>query len=170
SFATRFADYPLSPEVGEGPYFIEEDIIRSNIIEDREGTSLNLTLNLIDFATCKPIEGVKVYIWQPDYSGIYSGFMDKARIKREKMYPKDARRFLRGAQITDDNGTVSFETLFPGHYPGRTPHIHYRVHTKNGNVAHIGQIFFDEFTSNIIHSTFLTIQVPLSLAINPINL
>uniref|UniRef100_T1K8P1 Intradiol ring-cleavage dioxygenases domain-containing protein n=2 Tax=Tetranychus urticae TaxID=32264 RepID=T1K8P1_TETUR len=151
SFVTRFTECSLSPEVGEGPYFIEEDIIRSNIVEDRIGIRLNVTLNLVDFNTCKPIKGAKVYIWQPDYSGIYSGFMDKPRVKREKMYPKDPRRFLRGTQVTNENGTVTFETLFPGHYPGRTPHIHYRIHA-NGNVAHIGQIFFDESTSQVIQS------------------
>ena len=36
--------------------------------------------------------------------------------------------FLRGFQETDQSGAVQFHTLFPGHYTGRTQHIHIAVH------------------------------------------
>lgn len=77
--------------------------------------------------------------------------MDKPPIRRERMMPRDPRRFLRGVQISDSNGTVNFETLFPGHYRGRTPHIHFRIHL-NDSVAHIGQVFFDEKIISQINS------------------
>ena len=77
--------------------------------------------------------------------------MDKPPIKRERMLPRDSRRFLRGTQISDANGTVNFETLFPGHYRGRTPHIHFRIHL-NDSVAHIGQVFFHEDIISLINS------------------
>lgn len=36
--------------------------------------------------------------------------------------------FLRGFQETDESGTVQFNTLYPGHYSGRTQHVHIAVH------------------------------------------
>jgi protocatechuate 3,4-dioxygenase beta subunit len=35
--------------------------------------------------------------------------------------------FLRGYQVTDDNGTVQFTTIYPGWYEGRANHIHDKV-------------------------------------------
>lgn len=62
--------------------------------------------------------------------------------------------FLRGLQETDSDGVVIFDTLVPGHYTGRTPHIHVLVHPNataqaNGTIldttaSHVGQIFFDQ--------------------------
>lgn len=66
---------------------------------------------------------------------------------------------LRGAQKTDADGAVQFHTLFPGHYIGRTTHIHVAVHLNataqpNGTLhdltaAHVGQIYFDQ---DLIHA------------------
>jgi hypothetical protein len=62
--------------------------------------------------------------------------------------------FLRGAQMTDEDGVVQFETIFPGHYAGRATHVHVMTHMgakaeKNNTLwhtsgTHIGQIFFDQ--------------------------
>jgi hypothetical protein len=62
----------------------------------------------------------------------------------------------RGVQLTDTDGVVQFDTIFPGHYTGRAPHIHL-LSTSNGTLfpnstyvsdsgtpSHIGQIFFDQ--------------------------
>lgn len=64
------------------------------------------------------------------------------------------RTFLRGLQKTDADGTVQFSTLFPGHYIGRTNHIHVLLHPNatpypNGSIidttaAHVGQMYFDQ--------------------------
>ena len=65
----------------------------------------------------------------------------------------DTSRFLRGIQISDEEGLVEFETIYPGWYPGRAIHIHMKVHLggeraaekyKGGHVAHTGQFFFPE--------------------------
>ena len=65
----------------------------------------------------------------------------------------DRTRFLRGVQLTDRNGIVEFETLYPGWYYGRALHIHGRVHVggaaaegkyNGGHVAHTGQFYFPE--------------------------
>lgn len=63
--------------------------------------------------------------------------------------------FLRGIQPTDSDGVAQFESTFPGHYTGRTTHIHVMVHTNAtllanqtlGNdvyASHVGQTFFHQ--------------------------
>jgi protocatechuate 3,4-dioxygenase beta subunit len=70
-----------------------------------------------------------------------------------QMHTTDKLTFLRGIQITGQDGAVSFRTIFPGIYPGRTNHIHFKVHIgghpshstyKEGHVSHTGQVFFPE--------------------------
>jgi protocatechuate 3,4-dioxygenase beta subunit len=69
----------------------------------------------------------------------------------------DKLTFLRGIQFTDATGRVSFQTVFPGFYQGRTNHIHFKVrlggntgiaeghHTYlAGHTSHVGQVFFPE--------------------------
>lgn len=64
--------------------------------------------------------------------------------------PTDHLTFLRGMQHTDRSGTVRFETIVPGVYPGRTNHIHFKVrtpdaqHAKGTHVSHVGQLFLPE--------------------------
>jgi protocatechuate 3,4-dioxygenase beta subunit len=77
--------------------------------------------------------------------------------------PTDHLTFLRGIQITGKDGTVRFRTIFPGFYPGRTNHIHFKVRVGDvlgslqsgccaiapidnptGHISHTGQIFFPE--------------------------
>lgn len=70
SFVTRYANCSLLPECGEGPYFINEEILKKDLVEDRKGHPLHLKLNLVDYRTCSPISGAKIYIWQPDYAGM----------------------------------------------------------------------------------------------------
>jgi protocatechuate 3,4-dioxygenase beta subunit len=38
-----------------------------------------------------------------------------------------AENYLRGVQVSNASGEVSFTTIFPGCYDGRWPHIHFEV-------------------------------------------
>ncbi|MCX4763529.1 intradiol ring-cleavage dioxygenase [Streptomyces sp. NBC_01275] len=67
--------------------------------------------------------------------------------------PTDDERYLRGTWKTDKEGRVTFKTIFPGWYRGRTVHIHTKVHVdgewtdagyEGGHACHTGQFFFDE--------------------------
>ncbi|MDX3575722.1 intradiol ring-cleavage dioxygenase [Streptomyces sp. FL07-04A] len=67
--------------------------------------------------------------------------------------PTDDERYLRGTWRTDRQGRVTFKTVFPGWYRGRTVHIHTKVHVdgkwtdagyEGGHACHTGQFFFDE--------------------------
>ena len=55
----------------------------------------------------------------------------------------DDGTFLRGTQLADRHGRVSFATIYPGWYSGRAVHIHVKVHA-NGTVIHTGQLYFDD--------------------------
>ena len=60
--------------------------------------------------------------------------------------------FLRGAQRTNANGVATFQTIYPGWYPGRAVHIHVKVHV-GGAVVHTGQLFFPAAITNAVYKT-----------------
>jgi protocatechuate 3,4-dioxygenase beta subunit len=64
----------LAAEITEGPYWLDLNLVRSDIREDRPGAPLTMKLAVVDVATGKPIEGANVDIWHCDADGIYSGF------------------------------------------------------------------------------------------------
>jgi protocatechuate 3,4-dioxygenase beta subunit len=63
-------------------------------------------------------------------------------------------------QFTNKHGLVTFKTIFPGHYSGRTTHIHARIHIGSvgrrgkltgGHVAHTGQMFPPDAVSEEVY-------------------
>lgn len=105
----------VTPEQTEGPYHFDVDRIRTDIREDREGERLELALRVRD-SSCEPIRDAVVEIWHCDASGVYSGFDDG-----------EGETFLRGAQVTNQDGIARFVTVYPGWYEGRAVHIHAKV-------------------------------------------
>jgi len=148
----------LAPEMTEGPYYLDLDLVRSNIVEDRTGAALALSLVVIDVTTQKPIQGAAVDIWHADANGAYSGFVSASASANggagaSSSSGKDTSTFLRGTQLTDASGAVTFATIYPGWYTGRTVHIHVKVHVS-GKEIHTGQLFFDDsFTDTLFAST-----------------
>lgn len=69
-----------------------------------------------------PIAGARVEIWQCDANGRYHHPGDAGRGR-----PLDRGFQGRGHAITDSGGGYRFRTIRPVPYPGRTPHIHFRV-------------------------------------------
>lgn len=134
-------DCVLTPEQLEGPFYIDLARVRREIVEDRPGVPLALALTVVDAGTCEPIRDAAVDVWQCDALGTYSGVSPEAG---------EGETFLRGIQLTDRSGQAEFATIYPGQYPGRTTHIHVKVHTggrrsdgnhSGGQVAHTGQLF-----------------------------
>jgi hypothetical protein len=119
----------LQREVTEGPYYLDNGLVRRNIKGGRPGTPLTLKFLVVNATTCKPISGALVEIWHADASGAYSGVSG------------NSGNFLRGGQRSSASGAVRFETIFPGWYRGRTPHIHMKVFVS-GSEVHTGQVFF----------------------------
>jgi protocatechuate 3,4-dioxygenase beta subunit len=64
----------LAREQEQGPYYIEDEMLRSNVVEDRVGLPLALRIGLLDARNCKPLNNVAVDIWSCDALGLYSGF------------------------------------------------------------------------------------------------
>ncbi|MDZ4354387.1 MAG: intradiol ring-cleavage dioxygenase [Arthrobacter sp.] len=96
-----------------------------------DGVPLTVTLTLLDNANgCTPLAGAAVYAWHCDKDGKYS--MYDAGLKNEN--------YLRGVQEADANGQVTFQTIFPGAYSGRWPHIHFEVFESMDNATAAGQV------------------------------
>lgn len=142
------ADCILSPESMEGPYFIDESLVRSDIREDRKGLDFNLTVEVASHPDCFAIKNASVEIWHCDSQGYYSGHLDKdPNVEAEDDHhipPTDPSVFLRGTQFSDSDGFVNFKTKFPGWYAGRAIHIHIKVSLSSSEV-YTGQLYFDEF-------------------------
>src|SRR5688500_4205482 len=124
------------PEETAGPYpgdgsngpnvLAESGVVRSDITPSFAGASgtaaggrTTLEMKLLDVAAGgKALACAAVYIWHCDMPGRYS--MYDAEIASEN--------YLRGVQVSDKQGMVSFASIFPGAYPGRWPHVHFEVY------------------------------------------
>ncbi len=152
--ATAAATCVLTPEATEGPYWISNHLTRRNIKDGRPGLTLALYITVVDATTCKPISGADVEIWHADASGVYSGYSGSSPPSGGGGHatPNNSKRYLRGHQKSDANGRVRFDTIYPGWYRGRTPHIHMKVHV-GGSVVHTGQLFFADAISRAVYRT-----------------
>jgi protocatechuate 3,4-dioxygenase beta subunit len=141
----------VSPEMTEGPYFVDEKLNRSDIRANtsdgavKEGAPLVLRLRVSSVAngSCALLPGAMVDIWHCDALGVYSDAQDRS-------FDTVGQDFLRGYQITDANGVAQFTTIYPGWYPGRAVHIHFKVRGANAsgqNYEFTSQFFFDEALS-----------------------
>ncbi|KAG9089415.1 hypothetical protein FRC06_001564 [Ceratobasidium sp. 370] len=63
-----------APEVTEGPYFVNNELLRSDIRESQEGVELLLDIGVMDVTTCTPLDQALVEIWHCNSTGHYSGF------------------------------------------------------------------------------------------------
>ena len=139
------------PETTNGPYpadgsntapggtsniLTESGVLRSDI-RSSFGTSTNtapgvpLTLNIkVGDAgrDCAALAGYAVYVWHCTQDGLYS------------LYTEPDENYLRGVQIADADGMVSFTTIFPGCYRGRWPHIHFEVYPDAAAATDRGKI------------------------------
>lgn len=146
----------VRPEMTEGPYFVDEQLNRSDIRTEpsdgsvKEGVPLALAFRVSQVTSdgCTPLAGATVDVWHCDALGIYSGVSDNAL-----GVDTTGQKFLRGYQVTDENGSAQFMTIFPGWYTGRTVHIHFKVRTTTpANESY-------EFTSQLYIDDALTDQV-----------
>jgi protocatechuate 3,4-dioxygenase beta subunit len=143
-------DCVVRPEVTEGPFYVAEELNRSDVRSDpasgalKAGTPLLLTFNVAQVAggSCAPLAGAKVEIWHCDAAGAYSDVTDRS-------FDTKGQQFLRGYQVTDAQGQASFTTIYPGWYAGRAVHIHFKVHqdTSAQSAVFTSQIFFDDALS-----------------------
>ena len=162
--ATPEANCVLTPELTEGPYYLDGSLLRKDVTEGVPGIPLKLRILVNDPTACAPVADAAVAIWHCDAQGFYSG-VDANRpggdTTAEEVAAAAEARWLRGIQVTDKEGIVEFDTIYPGWYAGRTVHIHLKVTVdgsegetyEGGTVAHTGQLFFDEAVSNDVYET-----------------
>ncbi|EMS33739.1 intradiol ring-cleavage dioxygenase [Mariniradius saccharolyticus AK6] len=140
-----------TPSEMRGPFPIKTptELMRANIVTDRKGVALLINLKIQDQSEdCKPIAGAQVDVWHCDADGNYSEY------GANRLQEADYRNvsFLRGRQTTDQNGEVSFISIFPGWYPGRAPHIHVEV-IKDGKSLLATQVAFPESSTSVVYAS-----------------
>jgi protocatechuate 3,4-dioxygenase beta subunit len=136
----------LTPEAAEGPFYFDPKLVRAAVAEGKAGAPLALTLQVVDAETCAALGKVRVDIWHCDGLGVYSGYA------RQETGSARGETFLRGTQFTDDGGAVRFDTIYPGWYPGRTPHIHFKVILDDKDLV-AGQLYFPDSLSDQVYAT-----------------
>lgn len=89
------------------------------------GVLVKLTLTVVNVnASCAPLAGYAVYLWHCDRNGNYSLYSGAA-----------GESYLRGVEVTDANGQVTFTTIYPACYDGRWPHMHFEVFSSLANAT-----------------------------------
>jgi protocatechuate 3,4-dioxygenase beta subunit len=134
-----------SPTETAGPYptKVPSSLVNADIRSDRTGVLLNIKLNINNKNNnCAALAGAIVDIWHCDKDGNYSEYSSFT-----------SAHFLRGRQVTDANGLVSFTSIFPGWYPGRAPHIHVHVYSASGSSLLVTQIAFPTDVCNTVYTT-----------------
>jgi protocatechuate 3,4-dioxygenase beta subunit len=156
STASTVLDCVVRPELTIGPYFVDDQLNRSDIRSNSSDNSIKqgvpLTLSIIVASvgdnSCSPIEGAQVDIWHCDAQGHYSGVSDQG-------FDTSGQNFLRGYQLTDANGGVQFQTIYPGWYSGRAVHIHFTIRTQGADGEDhqfTSQFFFDDTLTDQVHA------------------
>ena len=125
---------PYPGDGSNGPDVLEQSgIVRSDIrssFGEASGTAagLPLTIELAVKDLAKDgaaFAGVAVYVWHCNREGGYSLYSDG--IAEEN--------YLRGVQVADAEGKVSFTSIFPACYSGRWPHIHFEVYPDQASIT-----------------------------------
>ncbi len=118
---------PYPGDGSNGPNVLDQDgVVRRNLTTSfgdakgrAEGVPLTVTLTVVDLSeNARKLEGAAVYAWHCNRDGNYSLYSGTAQDEN----------YLRGVQVADENGVVTFETIFPAAYSGRWPHIHFEVY------------------------------------------
>jgi protocatechuate 3,4-dioxygenase beta subunit len=142
----------VRPAQGAGPFFADRQLERSDIRADQasgaisEGRPLLLEfyVSRVDGAACAPLAGFHVDVWHCDAQGAYSAFDDGRQDSR-------GADFLRGYQVTDASGLARFRTIYPGWYPGRAVHIHFKIRSAPDAAPgydFTSQLYFDDAVSD----------------------
>jgi protocatechuate 3,4-dioxygenase beta subunit len=168
----------LTPELTEGPYWVNTMLRRSDVRANAEGgghqsgVPLKLTINVLDSSRdCKPLNSVAVDIWHANAHGVYSDESSQQAGGGTSSSAGDtiSDNWLRGYQLTGKdrgqahqpiNGQVSFKTIWPGWYTSRAIHIHVRVRKLSASGATIAGYTTQIFFSDIDNDRVLTGAAP----------
>jgi protocatechuate 3,4-dioxygenase beta subunit len=144
----------LTASLTEGPYYVDEKLLRSDIRTDpvtgvvSQGVPLSLAFSVSRVAgrACTPLTGANLDVWHCDAGGLYSD---------ESANGTSGKKYLRGYQITDAHGLASFTTIYPGWYGGRAVHVHFKLRLFAGvarTYEFSSQFFFAETLTSTVHA------------------
>jgi len=125
---------PQTSQTTDGPYYTKA-ISQKSIASSEPGHKIIYKLKIQD-QNCKAIKGLTISLWQANSQGEYN------LIKNS----------LRGSQITNKLGIVTFESIFPGWYPTRAAHLHVKILSKDTTLLST-QLFFPQELVNKIYQT-----------------
>jgi protocatechuate 3,4-dioxygenase beta subunit len=149
TFAQSPRSCVLTPEAGEGPFYLNPKLLRSDITSGKPGAPLQLSLQIVRQGDCATLANARVDVWQADALGLYSGYGNQSGVGGVPVQAAVGQQYLRGTQFTDKGGNVEFRTIFPSWYGGRTPHVHFKVFLGSKEVV-ASQIFFpDEINKEV---------------------
>lgn len=140
-FANLPATCALVVPMTAGPCTTVAPPLREDISEGWPGLPMRLALKLVDSA-CKSLGQKTVRVWHTNVEGSYSGQTPNNDFcLKDSAY--SSSDFFRGSGTTNEAGVVSFDTCFPGFYPGRAIHIHFQV-VDEASASATSQIYFPE--------------------------
>jgi protocatechuate 3,4-dioxygenase beta subunit len=125
---------PYPGDGSNGPDVLEQSgVVRSDIRSSfgdltgtAEGVPMTLQLTITDLAAGgAAFGGVAVYVWHCSRDGGYSLYSDGIT----------DQNYLRGVQVADGNGTVTFTSVFPACYSGRWPHVHFEIYPDQASIT-----------------------------------
>lgn len=116
----------------EGPYY-KTNSPETTVLykESITGEKIVLTGYVLDTA-CKPVANAWIDFWQADGNGDYD----------------NEGYTLRGHQYTNENGKYTLTTVLPGEYPGRTPHIHFKIRARESSQTTTAQLYLPNAEKN----------------------
>ncbi|MBL7751590.1 MAG: intradiol ring-cleavage dioxygenase [Chitinophagaceae bacterium] len=139
----------ISPTETEGPFPTKtpSSLERSDIRDDRTGVALTIKINILNKNNnCAALAGALVDIWHCDKDGYYSEYGGTSM----QSVNYTGVHFLRGRQVTDANGLVTYTSIFPGWYQGRATHIHVHIYNASGASLLVTQIAFPEGSNSAV--------------------
>jgi protocatechuate 3,4-dioxygenase beta subunit len=136
----------LTGALEEGPFFVDEHLERSDLRSDpvtgviSAGVPLRLRFVVSRVghqSSCMPLTGAFLDVWNCDALGTYS---DVSAV---------------GGPPSGAHHVAEFTTVYPGWYPGRTPHVHFKIRLFAGSAKRYeftSQLFFDEMLTDHVHA------------------
>jgi protocatechuate 3,4-dioxygenase beta subunit len=124
-----------------GPFYPGIPVSRVDIRGGVEGVTLELDLQVVQQGTCAPVVGAEVDLWGANADGDYSGYADFDTVGED---------WMRGMQVTDEEGVAKFTAIIPGSYPGRAIHLHVKVRPPGGSELTTQIYFADDLMSAVL--------------------
>src|SRR5678815_4914293 len=92
----------LTPEAGEGPFYLDPKLIRSDITSSQPGARLDLALQVVRSGDCATLANARVDVWHADALGLYSGYENQSGVGGVSTKSAAGQQYLRGTQFTDN--------------------------------------------------------------------